>query len=120
FVTLGSDLAHTCTAPLSIRCCPSVIGSLVLLVANRLVGRPILRGIDTPRLLLILLTFLVGPGLIVNSMLKQYWGRARPIEIHQFGGDAQFSRAGIPATQCRRNCSFPSGDAAAAFPLALA
>ena len=103
---------------LSTSCWLAVVGALVLLVANRLVGRSILRGIDTPRLLLILLTFVVGPGLIVNTTLKQYWGRARPIEIRQFGGDAQFSRAGVPATQCRRNCSFPSGDAAAAFAFA--
>jgi len=102
----------------SISCGLAVIGALVLLVANRVVGRPILRGIDGPRLVLILLTFLVGPGLIVNSTLKRYWGRARPIEIRQFGGEAQFSRAAVPATQCPRNCSFPSGDAAAAFAFA--
>src|SRR5262249_59663963 len=96
----------------------AIIGAFVLLVANRVGGRPTLRKIDGPRLLLTLLTFLAGPGLIENSTLKQYWGRARPIEIRQFGGDAQFSRAGVPATQCRRNCSFPSGDAAAAFAFA--
>ncbi len=101
----------------SISCWLAVVGAIVLLAANRMAGRPILRGFDTPRLLLVLLTFLVGPGLIVNSILKQHWGRARPSEISQFGGGAQFSRAGIPAAQCRRNCAFPSGDAAAAFAL---
>jgi membrane-associated PAP2 superfamily phosphatase len=56
--------------------------------------------------------------LVVNTILKHHVGRARPIEIVQFGGDAQFSRAGFPADQCRRNCTFPSGDASAAFALA--
>src|SRR5262249_10886011 len=95
----------------------AVAGATVLLLATLAVGRPLLWGLDAPRLLLVVLTFVVGPGLIVNSLLKQHWGRARPIEIVQFGGDAQFSRAGVPAAECRRNCAFPSGDAAAAFAL---
>jgi lipid A 4'-phosphatase len=95
----------------------AVAGALVLLAATLVVGRPLLWGLDAARLLLVVLTFVVAPGLIVNSLLKQHWGRARPVEIEQFGGDAQFSRAGVPAAQCRRNCAFPSGDAAAAFAL---
>src|SRR5262249_44171512 len=95
----------------------AVAGALVLLAATLVVGRPLLWGLDAARLLLVVLTFVLAPGLILNSLLRQSWGRARPIEIQQFGGDAQFSRAGVPASQCRRNCAFPSGDAAAAFAL---
>ena len=96
----------------------AVLGTLLLLVATLRAGRPLVWALDTSRLLLVLLTFLLVPGLLVNTILKHHVGRARPIEIVQFGGDAQFSRAGFPADQCRRNCTFPSGEASAAFALA--
>ena len=96
----------------------AVLGALLLLVATLRAGRPVVWALDTSRLLLVLLTFLLVPGLLVNTILKHHVGRARPIEIVQFGGDAQFSRAGFPADQCRRNCTFPSGEASAAFALA--
>jgi len=98
----------------------AVLGALLLLVATLRAGRPVVWALDTSRLLLVLLTFLLVPGLLVNTILKHHVGRARPIEIVQFGGDAQFSRAGFPADQCRRNCTFPSGEASAAFALAAA
>jgi len=96
----------------------AILGALLLLVATLRAGRPVVWALDTSRLLLILLTFFLVPGLLVNTILKHHVGRARPIEIVQFGGDAQFSRAGFPADQCRRNCTFPSGEASAAFALA--
>ena len=96
----------------------AVLGALLLLVATLRAGRPLVWALDTSRLLLVLLTFLLVPGLLVNTILKHHVGRARPIEIVQFGGRAQFSRAGFPADQCGRNCTFPSGEASAAFALA--
>ena len=96
----------------------AVLGALLLRVATLRAGRPVVWALDTSRLLLVLLTFLLVPGLLVNTILKHHVGRARPIEIVQFGGDAQFSGAGFPADQCRRNCTFPSGEASAAFALA--
>ena len=41
--------------------------------------------------LFIILSLAVGPGLIVNSALKEHWGRARPREITQFGGVAHYT-----------------------------
>lgn len=60
-------------------------------------------------------SFAVGPGLLVNAVLKTYWGRARPNDIVEFGGTAQFTPALVPADQCVANCSFASGDVAVAF-----
>jgi lipid A 4'-phosphatase len=57
----------------------------------------------------------IGPGLIVNGILKHFWGRARPREIVEFGGDASFSSVWWISDQCGRNCSFVSGEAASAF-----
>ncbi|RZI40844.1 phosphatase PAP2 family protein [Herbaspirillum sp. HC18] len=63
----------------------------------------------------LLAVLLAGPGLVVNTVLKDHWGRARPIHLEQFGGKAQFTPPLQPSTQCGRNCSFASGHAAGAF-----
>lgn len=65
------------------------------------------------------LVFLLGPGLIVNGLLKRFWGRARPFMTQDFGGDAQFSKAWAFVDQCAGNCSFVSGEAAGATALAV-
>ena len=66
--------------------------------------------------LLYLLTALVlGPGLIVNTVFKDHWGRPRPVHLTQFGGSATFTPVLAYSTQCAKNCSFPSGHAGAAF-----
>lgn len=65
------------------------------------------------------LVFLLGPGVIVNGLLKRQWGRARPFMTQDFGGNAQFSTAWQVADQCARNCSFVSGEAAGATALAI-
>ena len=62
-----------------------------------------------------LATLALGPGLLVNVILKDFWGRARPREILEFGGDASFTPAWRIAAECERNCSFVSGEASAAF-----
>ena len=63
--------------------------------------------------------YLLGPGLIVNVLLKNLWGRARPNNIVEFGGNAEFTAALWPADQCSRNCSFVSGEASDAVALAV-
>ncbi len=59
-------------------------------------------------------SFLLGPGLLVNGILKEYWGRARPQQVLEFGGDANFSSAFSISDQCMQNCSFVSGEGSAA------
>lgn len=67
------------------------------------------------RMLFLVLSFAIGPGLVVNVLLKSYWGRARPNDIVDFGGTAQFTPVFIPADQCPGNCAFVSGDVSIAF-----
>ena len=62
-----------------------------------------------------LLCLALGPGLLVNNVLKEYWGRPRPQQIVQFGGTASFVPPLWPSRQCAHNCSFVSGHAAAGF-----
>lgn len=68
----------------------------------------------------ILALFLLGPGILVNAILKAYWGRARPYNISDFGGEAQFSPAYQISDQCAKNCSFVSGEGAGSMALAIA
>jgi lipid A 4'-phosphatase len=69
-------------------------------------------------------TLALGPGLLVNVGLKDHWGRPRPIDVTQFGGDQHFVAWWDPRGDCPGNCSFVSGDVAGAFwtiaPAALA
>lgn len=65
------------------------------------------------------LTMLLGPGVVVNLYLKEYWGRARPVQITEFGGAAHFTPALRMTDQCLRNCSFASGEGSLAVAAAL-
>jgi len=65
--------------------------------------------------LYLLLVMIVGPGLLVNGVFKDHWGRARPSQVVEFGGAKQFTRAAVPADQCAKNCSFVSGHASVGF-----
>jgi lipid A 4'-phosphatase len=62
----------------------------------------------------------LASGLVVNGLFKASWGRARPIQIEAFGGEAEFTRAWAIADQCASNCSFVSGEASSAAWIAAA
>lgn len=69
-------------------------------------------------------TMALGPGLLVNVILKDHWGRPRPIDVTEFGGVEHFMPWWKPGGDCPNNCAFVSGDVAGAFwtvaPAALA
>ena len=66
-----------------------------------------------PGLFLVILLAL-GPGLIVNSIFKEYWGRPRPREVVQFGGTREFLQPWQKGI-VHKGRSFPSGHSSAAF-----
>lgn len=72
-------------------------------------------GVDARRVLYLILVLALGAGLIVNVAFKDNFGRARPRNIEEFGGTERFTPAFVIAQGCQRNCSFSSGDGAAAF-----
>jgi lipid A 4'-phosphatase len=93
------------------------IGILVAIGAVALLcGRQIWR-FDARALAFIALATALGPGLLVNTVLKDHWGRARPAQIEQFGGKLEFTPAPLISDQCPRNCAFVSGHAALGFSL---
>jgi lipid A 4'-phosphatase len=65
--------------------------------------------------LFILSTLAIGPGLIVNLVLKDHWGRPRPWRVDLFGGDQPFVGVWRITDYCTSNCSFVSGEASSAI-----
>ncbi len=90
------------------------VALVVSLGANILRGWNLL-GLDSRRASYLIICFALGPGLLVNYILKNHWGRARPAQITAFGGEQEFTPALVIADQCERNCSFVSGEAAMGF-----
>jgi lipid A 4'-phosphatase len=100
--------------------CISIAGAIALYAYNRLRHRKICN-VDGRRVVFLLLVAIIGAGLIVNVAFKNSVGRARPRDVAEFGGKHTFSPAFALSDQCQKNCSFSSGDSAAAFySLALA
>jgi lipid A 4'-phosphatase len=64
--------------------------------------------------------YLLGPGLVVDGILKRFWGRARPADVTEFGGLQRFTPPHAITDQCSRNCSFVSGEVAGAVALCIA
>lgn len=71
--------------------------------------RPVL-GFDAKRWLYLALCSLLGPGLLTNAILKDYWGRWRPREIVELGGTERFTTPFDLTGTCLDNCSFVSGE----------
>ncbi|MGB9669836.1 MAG: phosphatase PAP2 family protein [Halothiobacillaceae bacterium] len=63
----------------------------------------------------LLASLLLGPGLMVNGVLKEHWGRARPHQVVDFGGSKSFTPALLPTHNCESNCSFVSGHSSIGF-----
>lgn len=64
--------------------------------------------------LFLCLLMLLGPGLVVNTAFKHHWGRPRPRQIQEFGGNQRY----LPVWQKGirgEGKSFPSGHASVGF-----
>lgn len=61
-----------------------------------------------------LLAIVIGPGILINSVLKPYWGRPRPCDTVAFGGEQNYIPPGTigPYEMAK---SFPSGHASMGF-----
>jgi len=69
-----------------------------------------------PALFLVLVVAL-GPGLLVNVILKDHYGRPRPREVVELGGQERFLPVGVPGGD-RQAKSFPCGHCSMGFYLA--
>lgn len=86
---------------------------LVLVLKLLVPGRPPLMPLRQP--LFLVTTLILGPGVLVNAILKDNWGRPRPRMVEEFGGDLPFQPVWKMTDYCDRNCSFVSGEASASI-----
>ena len=103
------------------------LGPLVLVVAIAPAVAAILVKIFLPRrrspmssraAFFLILSLALGPGLLVNGVLKPNWPRARPYMVTQFGGGYPFTPWWDLRGTCDSNCSFVSGEVSGAVWLA--
>ncbi len=57
--------------------------------------------------------------IFVNFFLKNFWGRARPNDVLELGGNEIFSPWYEISNACLTNCSFVSGDASVGFSIII-
>ncbi|MDB5642267.1 MAG: Membrane-associated enzyme (Acid phosphatase) superfamily [Hyphomicrobiales bacterium] len=72
-------------------------------------------GPSTRAMLYLFLTLALGPGLLVNAVLKNHSHRPRPVQTLELGGKWEFRPWYRFDGACERNCSFVSGEASTAF-----
>lgn len=60
---------------------------------------------------------LLGPGLIIEGVLKNTVGRPRPVQVEQFGGTQVYHGPFVPGNDPKHHRSFVSSHAAAGFAL---
>jgi lipid A 4'-phosphatase len=94
---------------------PIWIGLVVLLLAWVWIRKKTIGSLTRKSFLYLLLVLAIGPGLLVNTVLKDNWGRARPDMTREFGGTERFTPAFVLSDACRKNCGFVSGHSAMAF-----
>ncbi len=63
---------------------------------------------------LILLTLIIGPGVLINGILKDHWGRPRPRQVQEFGGQWKFKEVWQPGVPGKGK-SFPCGHCSMGF-----
>lgn len=94
-------------------------GLIALAGAAAAIRKHPVAGIGPRMAVLVVASLALGPGLVVNVILKDNWGRARPSTIAEFAAGHQPARQHTPplvvSDQCDDNCSFPSGHAALGF-----
>jgi membrane-associated phospholipid phosphatase len=90
-----------------------LLGAFVLTAIARFFGR-VERGPDGRAIVFLLASLALGPGLLVNGVLKEVSHRPRPEQTVDFGGPWAFQPYDSFAGQCGHNCSFVSGEAATA------
>jgi len=98
---------------------PSIIAVIAKLIRP---GRRLL--VPGRAAVFLIITMILSAGVLTNFSFKAFWGRPRPVAVSEFGGANHFVAWWDPRGECKRNCSFFSGEGATSFwtlaPAALA
>ncbi|WP_067338370.1 phosphatase PAP2 family protein [Stappia indica] len=87
----------------------------VLVLLWPFVVAPLSRRLSLRAPVFLLSTLILGPGVLVNAVLKNNWGRPRPNAVDLFGGEAPYVRVWQMTNHCDTNCSFVSGEASSSL-----
>jgi membrane-associated PAP2 superfamily phosphatase len=101
------DLARIAVTILVAPAALAVLGKLILPRRRMLIGGR--------AAILMIATLALAPGLVANVALKSHWGRPRPIDVAEFGGDQHVVPWWDPRGDCPDNCSFVAGEPSGAF-----
>jgi membrane-associated phospholipid phosphatase len=88
-----------------------LLAFLLAASAARRLGRT-KRGPDGRAVIFMIASLALGPGLLVNGLLKEHSHRPRPEQTQDFGGPWRFRPWETFDGECRKNCSFVSGEVA--------
>jgi lipid A 4'-phosphatase len=92
-----------------------VIAGLLVLLIGKLLGHSLVEAVSWRVWCFLSLSLAIGPGLIIDGVLKPLMNRPRPMQTDLFGGDEPFVSAWRFGQTGLGNRSFPSGEAAAAM-----
>ncbi len=92
-----------------------IVAFILLVLALKLVAPQRKLLIPGRAAIFFLAALVLGPGLLVNGILKSEWPRPRPNEVTQLGGVERFVAWWDPRSTCQYNCSFVSGETSSAF-----
>jgi membrane-associated phospholipid phosphatase len=88
-----------------------VLAGLLVAYVERLRGRTG-SGPSRRAIVFLVASLALGPGLLVNGLLKEHSQRPRPEQTQEFGGPWRFRPYETFDGECRKNCSFVSGEVA--------
>ncbi len=113
----GTDhwpLAAQAPWPLLYRATPWVTASLVIAGLAMLAAGILLKRRPWRRhAVFVLLSVVLGPGLLGNVLLKDHWNHPRPREVVEFGGALRYVPTPLPGRE--GGASFPCGHCAVGF-----
>lgn len=89
--------------------------SVIALVGIRILFWKLPAVLSGRKLAFLISTALLGPGLVVNLLLKDFWGRPRPHMVEDYGGKMPYTKVWEITDRCSDNCSFVSGEAASSI-----
>jgi lipid A 4'-phosphatase len=89
------------------------VSAIAAALVTRMLRRPS-RIVPGRVVLFLVSTLALGPGLVVNGVLKEHWHRPRPVHVTEFGGTKAYVDWWNPGGGCERNCSFVSGETSSA------
>ena len=92
-----------------------LVAGLAVLLGGTLL--PMFRGLRRYALFVVAV-FILGPGLVVNSVFKEHWGRPRPYQVMEFGGASAYLPP-LMKGEDKEGKSFPSGHSSVGFSLVV-